>query len=68
MNFLTNYEERCGDQLPLNVSAKLLVLGGIALFAEAMASNATTKEGLLPFAMMCGGLILNKLTQQPKDA
>lgn len=61
---LNSYEQRCGDNIAANMLAKICLVAGTALFAEAMATNATTKEGLVPFSIMAGGLILDKVTKR----
>lgn len=59
---LTQYEQRTGDSLALNVLAKIATTTGILGFVDALASNAGPEKGIVATALLVGGVALDKAT------
>ncbi|MBP9738987.1 hypothetical protein KBD20_04840 [Candidatus Saccharibacteria bacterium] len=59
---LQQYEERMGNNLMLNIAAKIGEIAGFGMLIEGMATNATAKEGLITCAVLVGSTVLDVAT------
>lgn len=62
INRLQQYEQRTGNNLPLNVLAKVSECIGAVGFTDVFLTNGSNREAMFGAVLLVGGMIVDKAT------